>query len=36
MSTQDRKLSAKPVIIHDDVWIGEMVSILLGVEIGKG
>ena len=36
MSTQDRKLSAKPVIIHDDVWIGEMVSILPGVEIGKG
>ena len=32
----DRKLSAKPVIIHDDVWIGEMVSILPGVEIGKG
>lgn len=32
----NRKLSAKPVIIHDDVWIGEMVSILPGVEIGKG
>lgn len=33
---KDRKLSAKPVVIHDDVWIGEMVSILPGVEIGKG
>ena len=32
----DRKLSAKPVTIHDDVWIGQMVSILPGVEIGKG
>ncbi|MCR5188785.1 MAG: hypothetical protein K6C97_07595 [Treponema sp.] len=32
----NRKLSAKPVINHDDVWIGEMVSILPGVEIGKG
>lgn len=32
----NRKLSAKPVIIHDDVWIGEIVSILPGVEIGKG
>ena len=33
---KDRKLSTKPVIIHDDVWIGEMVSVLPGVEIGKG
>ena len=33
---KDRKLSAKPVIIHDDVWIGEMVSVLPGVEIGRG
>lgn len=32
----DRKLSVKPVTVHDDVWIGEMVSILPGVEIGKG
>lgn len=31
----ERKLYAKPVIIHDDVWIGEMVSILPGVDIGK-
>ncbi len=33
---KDRLLSAKPVVIHDDVWIGELVSILPGVEIGKG
>lgn len=33
---KDRTLSAKTVIIHDDVWIGEMVSILPGVEIGRG
>ena len=33
---KDRALSAKPVVIHDDVWIGEMVSVLPGVEIGKG
>lgn len=33
---KERPLSAKSVIIHDDVWIGEMVSILPGVEIGKG
>ena len=32
----DRPLSAKPVVIHDNVWIGELVSILPGVEIGKG
>ncbi len=31
-----RPLSAKPVIIHDDVWIGELVSVLPGVEVGKG
>lgn len=33
---KNRALSSKPVIIHDDVWIGELVSILPGVEIGKG
>jgi len=26
----------KPVVIHDDVWIGANVTILPGVEIGKG
>lgn len=33
---KDRALSAKPVVIHDDVWIGELVSVLPGVEIGQG
>lgn len=32
----DRPLSAKPVVIEDNVWIGESVSILPGVTIGKG
>lgn len=31
-----RSLSAKPVIIEDDVWLGEFVSVLPGVTIGKG
>jgi lipopolysaccharide O-acetyltransferase len=32
----DRPFSAKPVLIEDNVWIGESVSILPGVTIGKG
>ena len=32
----DRTLSAAPVVIEDDVWIGEFVSVLGGVRIGKG
>lgn len=32
----DRPYSIKKVIIEDDVWIGEFVSILPGVTIGKG
>lgn len=32
----DRPLTAKPVIIEDNVWIGESVSIMPGVIIGKG
>ena len=32
----DRLLSTNPVIIEDNVWIGEFVSILAGVKIGKG
>jgi lipopolysaccharide O-acetyltransferase len=32
----DRPLSFAPVSIGDDVWIGEFVSILPGVTIGKG
>lgn len=31
-----RELSASPVIIEDDVWLGEFVSVLPGVRIGKG
>lgn len=30
-----RELFSKPVIIHKNVWIGENVSILSGVEIGE-
>ncbi|WP_345146398.1 DapH/DapD/GlmU-related protein [Flavobacterium ginsengiterrae] len=32
----DRKLYAKPVTIEDNVWLGEFVSVLSGVTIGKG
>ena len=32
----DRPLSAATVIIEDDVWLGEFVSVLAGVRIGKG
>ncbi|HEY5589212.1 MAG TPA: DapH/DapD/GlmU-related protein [Candidatus Paceibacterota bacterium] len=32
----DRPLSSKNVIIEDNVWIGESVSVLAGVTIGKG
>lgn len=31
-----RKLYAKPVIIEENVWIGEFVSVLPGVTIGRG
>lgn len=33
---KDRALSYKPVTIEDNVWIGEFVSVLPGVKIGKG
>lgn len=33
---QDRVFSTKRVLLHDNVWVGEFVSILPGVEIGKG
>lgn len=33
---RDRLLTAKEVIIEDNVWIGEFVSVLPGVTIGKG
>ena len=32
----DRPLSSKPIIIEDNVWLGEFVSVLPGVTIGKG
>jgi acetyltransferase-like isoleucine patch superfamily enzyme len=33
---KDRIQSSKPVIIEDNVWLGEFVSVLPGVTIGKG
>ncbi|MCX6113037.1 MAG: acetyltransferase [Proteobacteria bacterium] len=33
---KERELSFAPVLIEDNVWIGEFVSILPGVTIGKG
>ena len=32
----ERKMVSKPVIIEDNVWLGEFVSVLPGVTIGKG
>lgn len=32
----DRLLFSKPVLIEDNVWLGEFVSVLPGVTIGKG
>jgi len=32
----DRPLYSKPVSIEDNVWLGEFVSVLPGVRIGKG
>ncbi|MBF6609815.1 MAG: acetyltransferase [Chryseobacterium sp.] len=32
----NRKMFSKPVVIEDNVWIGESVSVLPGVRIGKG
>ena len=32
----ERKLYCSPVVIEDDVWIGEFVAVLPGVTIGKG
>lgn len=32
----DRPISSSPVIIEDNVWLGEFVSVLPGVTIGKG
>lgn len=33
---KDRPLHHRPVVIEDNVWIGEFVSILPGVTLGKG
>lgn len=33
---KERRLYSKPVVIEENVWIGEFVSILPGVTIGKG
>ena len=33
---KERPLFSKPVFIEDNVWVGEMVTILPGVTIGKG
>lgn len=33
---KERPLFSKPVLIEDNVWIGEMVTVLPGVTIGKG
>lgn len=33
---KDRPLSSRNVLIEDNVWIGEFVSVLPGVTIGKG
>jgi acetyltransferase-like isoleucine patch superfamily enzyme len=32
----ERLLYASPVVIEDDVWLGEFVSVLAGVRIGRG
>lgn len=33
---KDRTMYSKPVLIEDNVWLGEFVSVLPGVTIGKG
>lgn len=35
-SPSTRPLFSKPIIIEDNVWLGEFVSVLPGVTIGKG
>jgi acetyltransferase-like isoleucine patch superfamily enzyme len=36
ISPSKRPLTALPVVIEDDVWLGEFVSVLAGVRIGRG
>jgi len=33
---KERKLFAKPIVIEDNVWLGEFVTVLPGVTIGSG
>lgn len=33
---KERDMYSKPVVIEDNVWLGEFVSVLPGVTIGKG
>ncbi len=33
---KERKLFSKPIVIEDNVWLGEFVSVLPGITIGKG
>lgn len=35
-SPAERVLTSKPVVIEDNVWLGEFVTVLQGVTIGKG
>ena len=36
LKPSERNIVSSPIIIEDNVWIGELVSILPGVTIGKG
>jgi len=36
ISPNDRIIDGKPVVIEDDVWLGEFTVVLPGVTIGKG
>ena len=36
VAPKDRSLVTSPVVIEDNVWIGEKVVILKGVRIGEG
>lgn len=36
MEPNKRPLFSKPVVIEDNVWLGELVTVLPGVTIGKG
>jgi acetyltransferase-like isoleucine patch superfamily enzyme len=36
VAPNDRQLSSAPVVIEDDVWLGEFVAVLAGAKIGRG